>query len=157
MELVIKGLTGEPRAVTVNASTTVRQLKQLIAQLFEVPPSRQKLCVSNGHTIHLDNDAKTVSDYGLSSGSSVSLLILSRPAPFQVFVRNEKGQTHTYEVTDDETVDGLQRKIFNKERTPVDQQRLIFEGRQLESGKTLKDYNITLESTIFMTLRLRGG
>ncbi|KAK1806902.1 hypothetical protein P4O66_005385 [Electrophorus voltai] len=157
MELIIKGLNGEPQAVTVTASTTVGELKQLIAQRFQVPPSRQKLCMSNGHTIHLDNDLKTVSAYGLSSGTSVSLLILSRPVPFQVFIKNEKGQTKTYDVTEDETVDSLQRKIFNKERTPVDQQRLIYSGRQLESDKKLKDYDITSGSTIYMNLRLRGG
>ncbi|XP_026882971.2 polyubiquitin-like [Electrophorus electricus] len=157
MELIIKGLTGEPQTVTVTVSTTVGELKQLIAQRFQVPPLRQKLCISNGHTIHLDNDLKTVSAYGLSSGTSVSLLILSRPVPFQVFIKNEKGQTETYDVTEDETVDSLQRKIFNKQRTPGDQQRLIYSGRQLESKKKLKDYDITSGSTIYMTLCLRGG
>jgi len=84
-------------------------------------------------------------------------LSINNGRPFQVFVRNEKGQTKTYDVDANETVDQLQTKIFRKESVPKDQQRLIYNGRQLEAGMKLQDYEITSGSTIHMTLRLRGG
>lgn len=156
MELKIKMLTGDVRSLEVSGNTTVGELKQLISQHFNVPPNKQKLSSENGHRISLEDNSRSLSSYGLSSDSVVMLLI-TNPGPFQVFVINEKGQTKTYDVDVNETVDQLQTKIFQKERVPKDQQRLIFGGRQLEAGKKLQDYDITSGSTIHMTLRLRGG
>ncbi|XP_018953544.1 polyubiquitin-like [Cyprinus carpio] len=156
MELTVRLLGGDVKRLEVSGEATVGELKKLISQIFGEPPYKQKLSADNGSRISLEDESRTLSSYGLHSGSVVSLLI-THPGPFQVFVRNEKGQTGTYEVDINETVDQLQAKIHRKERVPVDQQRLIFNGRQLESGRKLQEYDITPGSTIHMTLRLRGG
>ena len=39
--------------------------------------------------------------------------------------------------------------------SPVDQQRLIFAGKELESNHTLGHYNILPESTVHLILRLK--
>lgn len=38
-----------------------------------------------------------------------------------------------------------------------DQQRIIYEGRELTDGHCLSDYNIQHRSIVNVTLRLRGG
>ena len=55
------------------------------------------------------------------------------------------------------TVEDLKKAIENIEGTSVDLQRLIHDGRQLEDGHTLGDYNITRASTIYLIEKLRGG
>jgi hypothetical protein len=51
----------------------------------------------------------------------------------------------------------LKSKIEPKEMVPVDQQRLIFAGRQLEDDVTLPSYGVHDKSIIHLVLRLRGG
>ncbi|XP_059399265.1 ubiquitin-like protein ISG15 [Carassius carassius] len=128
MELSIRLLGGVPKTLKVSGDATVGELKQLISQLFGDPPHRQKLSADNGSHISLEDDSRTLSSYGLHSGSVVSLLI-TKPAPFEVLVKNEKGEIGAYEVDVNETVDQLQTKIYNKLRVPMDQQRLIYNGK----------------------------
>lgn len=75
----------------------------------------------------------------------------------QIFIKTLTGKTITLQVDPNERVEEVKQKIFDKEGIPIDQQRIIFSGKQLENDKTLSDYNVQPESTIHLVLRLRGG
>lgn len=153
MKLTVKSMSGyEPLEVSDDAS--VGELKQRISQLFNVATYSQKLCANNDKNNILEDDGRSLSSYGLSSGSEVMLLVKQH---FQVLVKNDSGKPKTYDVDVNETVDQLQEKVYRKERVPIEQWRLIFDTKQLESGKKLQEYGIKAGSIIVMTLRLRGG
>jgi hypothetical protein len=75
-----------------------------------------------------------------------------------IFVKTITGRTISVSVHDSDTVEAIKHTMKGMKGIPdtADEQRLMYDGKQLEDGHTLKHYGIKTESTIHCIYRLRG-
>ncbi|KAM0935603.1 putative Ubiquitin-like domain-containing protein [Dioscorea sansibarensis] len=74
-----------------------------------------------------------------------------------IYVKTLTGKSIKLEVEKSDTVWNIKSKISEKEDISIEEQRLVFSGKQLEDDRTLADYEVQAGSTIYLVLRLRGG
>ena len=74
-----------------------------------------------------------------------------------VFVHTLTGKRLSLVLSPTETIEGVMNKILEQEAIPLDQQRLIFAGKQLDRERALDDYDVRDGSVLHLVLRLRGG
>ena len=79
---------------------------------------------------------------------------------YQIFVMTLTGQTITLLVKASDTIAVIKDKIADRLNLifmqPSDYY-LTFQSRRMEAGRTLSDYNILAENTLYMNGRVRGG
>lgn len=75
----------------------------------------------------------------------------------QIYIKTPRNNTISLHVDLRDSIIHLKRILHEREGIPINQQRLLFSGKQLDDTKTLGYYAIRQESTIDLLLRLRGG
>jgi len=74
-----------------------------------------------------------------------------------IYIKTLKGHTIKLKVSLSNKIEEIKSRIQNKIGTHVNEQRLIFAGKQLENNRTLNDYEIKDESVLHLVLPLHGG
>lgn len=74
-----------------------------------------------------------------------------------LFVKTLNGGVIECDVEPNAKIEEIKRRIYELSNVSPDQQRLIFNGKQLEDGKIMSEYYITAESTLHLVARINAS
>ncbi|KAH6642766.1 integral membrane protein [Boeremia exigua] len=76
---------------------------------------------------------------------------------FQIIMDTPYPGKFSITVKYDEVIKQVKNLLYKRTKFPPHEQILTFSGKRLDDYKTLSDYNVCNQQTIYLTLRLRGG
>lgn len=143
LEIFVNVLSGPGNTLTllVEQSDTIGALKSKIQLLEGILIARQRL-VFDGFT--LENEL-TISKSDIQEQSTIFLVICTQISIFLV-----TGEDISLDVKlSSDSIECVKRMIAKREGVPVDQQCLLFEGKELQdNSSTLSEYNISSDSVL---------
>jgi len=157
MLLFVKAFTGNTITLHVQPCDTIDNVKAKLHEKEGFPMSQQQLIFAGNRL----KGNRTVKDYNIPAETTLGLMLRlrggARKQYMLLFVNTFAGNTITLHVQPCNTIDNVKAKLQEKEGFPMSQQQLIFAGNRLEGGCTLKEYDIQVETTLGLMLRLCGG
>ncbi|KAI9024175.1 ubiquitin-related domain-containing protein [Hyaloraphidium curvatum] len=93
-----------------------------------------------------------ISRLNIQQGPAPHTRVPPASGAMQIFVMTSAGRTLTLDVAPSDAIEDVKAKIFDKQGTPPDQQRLSLYGKQLEDGLTLAEYNVQPDAKLHVDL-----
>ncbi|KAI4974000.1 hypothetical protein ZWY2020_041781 [Hordeum vulgare] len=145
MQIFVKSLAGKTITVKVDPGDTIYVVKAKIQD-------QQSLMFGNEEL----EDGLTLADYDIEDECTLHFDLRPQRRKMLILIKTLTSKIFALAVDNLETVESVKAKIQVEKGIPVDTQRLIFAGKQMEECHTLGEYGVKQQDTSHLVLRLRG-
>ncbi|XP_003340419.2 ubiquitin D [Monodelphis domestica] len=147
----------EPMKLTAQKEDLVKKINERIQSKTKVPVENQLLSWGS----QVLKPERKLSHYWLDTSTTIHLTLkVVEPSDeeLQVFlVGTNGGKKHLLHIRRSSSVSEVKEKIMAIATLPPKAQRVICNGKELEDGKIMSDYNIQQGCTFFLWGRCIGG
>lgn len=147
-QIFVKSLTGKTITIDFEKDKTIEQIKDMIEKKEGISKDQQRLlfCAKQ-----LENE-KTLCDYGICKNSTIHL-VARLDGGMQLYIKTLSDNTITLEVDSSEKIIDIKRRIMEKKGIDVNNQKLIFTGRELKNERVIGETEIRTESSLKLVPR----
>ena len=147
-QLSVKTQSGNTK-ITLDAVSvdTIQDVKRKITDEIGIPASQQQLVF---HDRELE-DERTLQSYHITRDSTIDLVITRNHGnELYIYVKMQNGIRWRVDVSPEDTIKNVKRKIKDQVGIPINQQLITFGDYELEGDHTLRDYGVDHGSTLSM-------
>jgi ubiquitin C len=139
----------------VDPSCTVGALKTKIERMAGIRKANQRIEIDG---VCLDNPAATLHSCGVVEATMLRLTDIVPHRTFLLSITTLTGATYRVNAAGRMRIARIKFSLsLSPLGAPRDEQRLIFDGRELENDRTVADYRLSPGSTVHVVKRLGGA
>ena len=153
IQIFVKTQSGQVINSKVAANHSIAEVKLEIQERLGIPPDQQRLVMA-GRDLE---DSRTLGEYNITNGTTLDFAVREVRGGY-IAVETITGEKVTLvEVEPNDSVKTLKAKIQEKKGIPSGQQRLMFNGKEMNDANILNNYSIQNGSTIQLLERDHEG
>ena len=135
--------------VVVSSNDTIKKVKKNID--FIEKPENINLTFNS----HILENYKTLFNYNIKEDSTIYVIRIAQPIiNKKIYIKTYKGENIEFDYEKKQTIESLKIQIQEKEKFPINQIKILFNGKDLENDKTLSYYNIEAEETLNLKINI---
>ena len=146
--IFVKMLTGKIITLNSKLETSIKSVKVEIQRQRGIPPCKQHLHFG----VHELKEDLMLQEYNIWKESTLYLRVDDQCGSMPIHVLLPSGKMTTLDVLPSDDIKEIKLEIYDKEGILPSLQYLLFNGKELEDGQTLSDFNIHKGSMLHLLL-----